>query len=94
MTAPPSSLDALGVALARQEEGLLNCVHCGFCLPACPTYRRLGDEADSPRGRLYLMQAVVEGRIEAGFHMCGCKRSDNRPFCFGNCRGHHRVLEP
>jgi len=50
--------------LAAEEERLLACVHCGFCLTACPTYTRLGDEADSPRGRLYLMRAVAEGRLE------------------------------
>lgn len=49
--------------LVAQEEKLLNCVHCGFCLPACPTYNRLGDEADSPRGRLRFMGAVVEERL-------------------------------
>lgn len=49
--------------LAKQEDTLLNCVNCGFCLPACPTYTRLGDEADSPRGRLRFMRAVVDGRL-------------------------------
>ncbi len=42
-----------------------NCVHCGFCLPACPTYNLLGEEMDSPRGRIYLMKNVLEERITA-----------------------------
>jgi len=55
---------ALESALQAHTDRLSNCVHCGFCLPACPTYVRLGDEADSPRGRLHLMGAVVEGRLD------------------------------
>jgi glycolate oxidase iron-sulfur subunit len=38
-----------------------NCVHCGFCLAACPTYQLLGDELDGPRGRIYLIKQVLEG---------------------------------
>src|SRR6185503_17190607 len=40
---------------------LRSCVHCGFCLATCPTYQLLGDELDSPRGRIYLMKQVLEG---------------------------------
>jgi glycolate oxidase iron-sulfur subunit len=40
------------------------CIHCGFCLPTCPTYAVLGVEMDSPRGRIYQMQAIAEGRME------------------------------
>lgn len=51
-------------ALSHQEDKLLACIHCGLCLEACPTYVITGNENDGPRGRLYLMRAVAEGRLE------------------------------
>src|ERR1043165_2323916 len=54
----------LSTTLAAQEDKLLACIHCGLCLEACPTYVITGNENDGPRGRLYLMRAVAEGRLE------------------------------
>ena len=54
---------SLGVDGERMAQAVSACVHCGFCLAACPTYRVLGEEMDSPRGRIVLMKQVLEGTL-------------------------------
>ncbi|MBS2968118.1 (Fe-S)-binding protein [Metabacillus sp. KIGAM252] len=69
------------------EDELLNCMRCGFCLPSCPTYIESGfDEAHSPRGRIALMKGVVDGLIEPdedverSLNLClGCRACE--PVC-------------
>ena len=56
----PSSFDA---HRPPERELLDDCVHCGFCLPTCPTYQLWGEEMDSPRGRIYLMSLADKGEI-------------------------------
>jgi glycolate oxidase iron-sulfur subunit len=60
-TIPVEKLGPAGTSMADAVE---KCVHCGFCLPTCPTYTVLSEEMDSPRGRIILMKSVLEGDVE------------------------------
>jgi glycolate oxidase iron-sulfur subunit len=58
-------LDVLaGPGAGIDYELILDCVHCGLCTSACPTYVENGHEGDSPRGRIYLMRGVIDGKLE------------------------------
>lgn len=80
---PPTVPCALpGSPLEAARDGLDSCVHCGFCLPACPTYLALEDENDSPRGRLLLMGALLDGTVAPDDPIVG----QHLDRCLG-CRG-------
>lgn len=56
-------VDSLGPQGEVMAQAVAACVHCGFCLPPCPTYQLLGQEMDSPRGRIVLMKEMLEGNL-------------------------------
>ncbi|MFD2117359.1 (Fe-S)-binding protein [Paenibacillus yanchengensis] len=83
-----SKTEALRQTLKVQldYDQLTNCMRCGFCLPACPTFKITGMEAESPRGRISLMKAAVDGLMEPGIafedqmnHCLGCRACE--PAC-------------
>lgn len=76
----PAAIDQIESFL--DEKKALACVHCGLCLASCPTYLETGNENDSPRGRIYLMRSIQEGRLSLDASVSPAEHIDR---CLG-CR--------
>jgi len=81
----------------REAEAVVRkCVHCGFCLATCPTYQLLGDELDSPRGRIYLIKQVLEGKTPTAKTQIHLDRCLTCRACETTCPSgveYHRLLD-
>jgi NAD-dependent dihydropyrimidine dehydrogenase PreA subunit len=82
LSAPPAGPLTLH---GHDVEGVNRCVHCGLCLAYCPTFSILGTEMDSPRGRIFLVKSLAEGRLKLSdssvshLDLClGCRLSESR----------------
>ncbi len=81
----------------KEADAILRkCVHCGFCLATCPTYNLLGDELDSPRGRIYLIKQVMEGNPATAITQSHLDKCLNCRACETTCPAnvdYHRLLD-
>lgn len=90
-------IDQLGPSGATMAHAIEKCVHCGFCLPTCPTYVALGEEMDSPRGRILLMKSALEGELTVGETLPYVDRCLGCMACVTACPSgvpYHELLTP
>jgi glycolate oxidase iron-sulfur subunit len=89
--------DLLETPLGREADEILrNCVHCGFCNATCPTYQLTGDELDGPRGRIYQIKQVLEGKAATGTTQLHLDRCLTCRACETTCPSgvdYHRLLD-
>lgn len=94
-TALPPAL--LATSQGQEADSILrSCVHCGFCLATCPTYQVLGNELDSPRGRIYLIKEMLEGNEVTGITQQHLDRCLTCQSCETTCPSgvnYHRLLD-
>jgi glycolate oxidase iron-sulfur subunit len=87
----------LQTSAGREADSILrNCVHCGFCNATCPTYQLTGDELDGPRGRIYLIKQVLEGRTPGAGTRLHLDRCLTCRACETTCPSgvdYHRLLD-
>ncbi len=94
-TALPKEL--LATSAGQEADSILrSCVHCGFCLATCPTYQVLGNELDSPRGRIYLIKEMLEGNAVTAVTQQHLDRCLTCQACETTCPSgvnYHRLLD-